>query len=122
VTTLTALPVRRALVEAVRQPLHVHVAVQVLERVLQRHDVHAVALQVAFESKGLKPGYHISGSRVETRRFQAMGQLHPTCTASPRRTTAPSTPAPDVAVQVGFESKGLKPVSHLIGSRVEMYA
>ncbi len=33
------------------------------------------AVQVAFESKGLKPGFHFIGSRVETRRFQAMGQL-----------------------------------------------
>jgi hypothetical protein len=31
-----------------------------------------VAVQVAFESKGLKPGYHFIGSRVETRRFQAL--------------------------------------------------
>jgi hypothetical protein len=31
------------------------------------------AVQVAFESKGLKPGFHFLGSRVETRRFQAMG-------------------------------------------------
>jgi hypothetical protein len=40
---------------------------------------HGVAAQVALESKGLKPGYHIlSGSRVETRRFQAMGKLDST--------------------------------------------
>jgi hypothetical protein len=31
----------------------------------------------------LKPGYHISGSRVKTRRFQARGQLNSTCTAPP---------------------------------------
>jgi hypothetical protein len=29
-----------------------------------------VAVQVAFESKGLKPGFHLIGSRFETRRFQ----------------------------------------------------
>jgi hypothetical protein len=32
----------------------------------------------------LKPGNHLIGSRVETRRFQAMGQLYSTCTAPPR--------------------------------------
>jgi hypothetical protein len=32
-----------------------------------------------FESKGLKPVSHFIGSRVETRRFQAMGQLDSTC-------------------------------------------
>jgi hypothetical protein len=31
----------------------------------------------------LKPDFHTSGSRVETRRFQAMGQLHATCLYSP---------------------------------------
>jgi hypothetical protein len=31
----------------------------------------AVAAQVAFESKGLKPGFHFIGERVETRRFQS---------------------------------------------------
>jgi hypothetical protein len=39
---------------------------------------HRVAVQAAFESKGLKPVFHFSGSRVETGRFQAiyyMGQL-----------------------------------------------
>jgi hypothetical protein len=38
--------------------------------------LRTVAVQAGpFESsKVLKPGYHISGSRVETRRFQAMGQ------------------------------------------------
>ena len=40
-----------------------------------------VAVQVEFGKenfgkKTLKPGFHIIGSRVETRRFQAMGQLH----------------------------------------------
>jgi hypothetical protein len=30
---------------------------------------HDVAVQVEFESKGLKPGNHMSPSRVETRRF-----------------------------------------------------
>jgi hypothetical protein len=32
-----------------------------------------VAVQVAFESKGLKPDFHFIGSRVETGRYQAMG-------------------------------------------------
>jgi hypothetical protein len=43
--------------------------------VRRRHHVEerlAVAVQVDFESKGLKPAYRISGSRVETRRFQAL--------------------------------------------------
>ena len=44
---------------------------------MQRLEVvrQGVAVQVAFESKGLKPGYHVTGSRVETRRFQARGEL-----------------------------------------------
>jgi hypothetical protein len=37
-----------------------------------------VAVQVAFESKGLKTGNHFIGSMVETRRFQAIGQLDST--------------------------------------------
>jgi hypothetical protein len=37
-----------------------------------------VAAQVAFESKGLKPFFHFIGRKVETRRFQAMGQLNST--------------------------------------------
>jgi hypothetical protein len=32
-----------------------------------------VAVQVEFESKGLKPGYHLIGSRVETRRLSRYG-------------------------------------------------
>jgi hypothetical protein len=31
----------------------------------------------------LKPVSHLIGSKVETRRFQAIGQLHSTCTAPP---------------------------------------
>jgi hypothetical protein len=31
----------------------------------------------------LRPVYHLIGWRVETRRFQAMGQLDSTCTAPP---------------------------------------
>ncbi len=44
-------------------------------------ELEATALGVAVqvdpfdEEQILKPGYHVSGSRVETRRFQAMGQL-----------------------------------------------
>jgi hypothetical protein len=44
----------------------------------ERRGAHplAAAVQVdPFESKGLKPGYHVSGARVETRRVQAVGQL-----------------------------------------------
>ena len=43
-----------------------------------------VAAQVAFESKGLKPVFHLIGSRVETGCFQAMDELDSTCTAQPR--------------------------------------
>jgi hypothetical protein len=38
---------------------------------LDEDDNLAVAAQVALESKGLKPGFHFEGSRVETRRLQA---------------------------------------------------
>jgi hypothetical protein len=41
-------------------------------------DVHNVAVQVEFESKILKPGYHLTGSTVETRRFQGMNKLDST--------------------------------------------
>jgi hypothetical protein len=37
-------------------------------------------VQVAFCKQTLKPGFHLIGSRVETGRFQAMGQLHSPCT------------------------------------------
>jgi hypothetical protein len=51
-----------------------------------------------------------------------MRQLDSTCTAPPgpasRRATSEARRR-DVAVQVAIESKGLKPVSHFIGSRVE---
>jgi hypothetical protein len=36
---------------------------------------HGIPAQVEFESQILKPVFHFIGSRVETRRFQAMGQL-----------------------------------------------
>jgi hypothetical protein len=42
-----------------------------------------VAVHVASESKVLKPVALFIGSRVETRGFQAMGQLHSTCTGAP---------------------------------------
>jgi hypothetical protein len=45
------------------------------------HDV--VVQGEFFDGKGLKPGFHLIGSMVETRRFQAMGQLDSTCTAPP---------------------------------------
>jgi hypothetical protein len=38
---------------------------------------------VEFESKVLKPCFRFIGSRFEAGRFQAMGQLHSTCTAAP---------------------------------------
>jgi hypothetical protein len=50
------------------QVLHVERALdlRLRERVRQRLD-RDVAAHVALSSKGLKPGYHISGSRVETK-------------------------------------------------------
>jgi hypothetical protein len=42
-----------------------------------------VVAKLSLKKHMLKPGYHIKGSRVETRCFQAMGQLHSTCTAPP---------------------------------------
>jgi hypothetical protein len=47
--------------------LEVHLVV--LHELVVHH--RGVAVHVAFESKGLKPGYHISGSWFETRRFQS---------------------------------------------------
>jgi hypothetical protein len=50
---------------------------------------HAVAAQVAFGNQTLKPVFHFVGSRLETRRFQAMGQLDSRiCAAPPRRRRA----------------------------------
>jgi hypothetical protein len=47
------------------------------QRSRQFHGAHDVAAQVAFESKGLKPGFHFIGSRVETRRaFKLPGNPH----------------------------------------------
>jgi hypothetical protein len=42
-----------------------------------------VAVQVAFESKGLKSGCHIPGSGVETRRFHAQGKMDSICAVQP---------------------------------------
>jgi hypothetical protein len=66
------------------------------------HVHHAVAVQVAFESKGLKPVFHVSssrgetkpvfhfiGSRVETRRFLAMGQTGFNLYRGPHHALAP---------------------------------
>jgi hypothetical protein len=39
----------------------------------RRRTRRCVAVHVAFESKGLKPGYHITGSRVGTRRLSSYG-------------------------------------------------
>jgi hypothetical protein len=48
--------------------------------------LHGVAVQVAFvKSKGLKSGNHLIGSRLETRPFQAQGQLDSTRTDPPWR-------------------------------------
>jgi hypothetical protein len=92
---------------------------------VQRLEVvrQGVAVQVdPFESKGLKPGYHITGARVETRRFQARGELQYFNALQPHQGVARAEPlvAPGdgarerplvavdariVAVHVEFESK-----------------
>jgi hypothetical protein len=62
--------------------------------------------QVEFESKPLKQGYHISGSRVETRRLSSyMGQLDSrTCAAPPWSAPAKCVSAGKLAdVRVGLD-------------------
>jgi hypothetical protein len=59
---------------------------------------------------------------VETRRFQAMGQLQAvdsTCTAPPGLSAVDNLRHLRVVVQVEFEIKVLKPVFHFTGSRFE---
>jgi hypothetical protein len=56
-------------------------AVALLGEVHARH--RAVAVQVEIESKTLKPGNHMSFSRVESMRFQAQGQVDSTCKVPP---------------------------------------
>jgi hypothetical protein len=63
---------------------------------------HDVAVQVAFESKSLKPGNHLIGSRLKPGAFQLWVKLDSTCTAPPRRGGEAHL---DVAVQVEFESR-----------------
>jgi hypothetical protein len=64
-----------------------------------------VAVQVEFGKQILQPGFDFIGSRFETRRFQAMGQLNSTCTAptGPLRPVGPHRERghrPDVLHQV----------------------
>jgi hypothetical protein len=49
---------------------HGHAHVELLGLALHRH--RAVAVQFELEKQLLKPGFHFTGSRVETGRFQAM--------------------------------------------------
>jgi hypothetical protein len=56
---------------SIPHPRHVPRRQQRDARRVPRHS-HVVAVQVEFESKDLKSGYHIPASRVETRRSQAM--------------------------------------------------
>jgi hypothetical protein len=42
---------------------------------VERAQAQGVAAQVAFEKHILKPGNHFTASKVETKRFQPMGQL-----------------------------------------------
>jgi hypothetical protein len=71
--------------------------------ITRKHSPSCSGTVVAFESKQiLKPGYHISGSRVETRRFQAPeGQLDSPCTAPPLH--APTAPSVKVTSQMRTE-------------------
>jgi hypothetical protein len=73
-------------------------------------------------SKGLKPDFHLIGSRVETRRFHATGQTgFKLYSPPPVLAEALGGAQVDhvVAVQVAFERHVLKPDFHLIGARVE---
>jgi hypothetical protein len=70
---------------------------------------------------GHQPGYHITGSRVGSQgAFQALGGLDSTCT---RPTMVPLASRPRVTrtvqVQVEFARHNLKPGDQFIGSRVE---
>jgi hypothetical protein len=79
--------------QQVRRPFAQGVAVQVVNLKKQR-------LETSF--------FHFSGSRVETRRFQATGQLDSTCTAPTKgdhAVTATPIVLHAVAAQVEFESK-----------------
>jgi hypothetical protein len=63
----------------------------------------------------------MSGSRVETRRFQALWVDWIQVVRNPPRTDALAVayPCRGVALQVAFERQTLKPVFHLIGYRFE---
>ena len=45
---------------------------------VKRLELLVVAVHVAFERHILKPGYHLIGNHLETRRSQAMAQLNST--------------------------------------------
>jgi hypothetical protein len=78
--------------------------------------------QLHFEKATFETSVSLDTLKVETSRFQAMGQLHrPTeHHALHVQTQARGHLHHGVAVQVDpFESKGLKPGFHVIGSRVE---
>jgi hypothetical protein len=53
----------------------------------------------------LTPGYHLIGSRVETRCLSAMGQGESTCLSQAPPGTSAERRYRSVAVQVEFESK-----------------
>jgi hypothetical protein len=104
-----------------------HLAVHGEERLARRrlgrlaaHEVHhfilhdlphlRVAVQAEFESRGLKPVLHYTGSRVETRRLSSYGStgfnLHSLTSAANFVRSFPRV----VALQVAFEKQTLKPV------------
>jgi hypothetical protein len=86
-------------------------------RVVPRVVHHRAAVQVAFvKSKGLKPVFHLIGSRVETRRFRALW-VNCIQLAQPYHHHHPPVVLV-VALQVAFERQIMKPVFHLIGYRL----
>jgi hypothetical protein len=74
------------------------------------------------KSKTLKPGYRVSGSRVESPNQALSGygsQLDSQVVHNPTAVQdEDAVAAHDVAVQVAFERQTLKPIFHLIGYRL----
>jgi hypothetical protein len=79
-----------------------------------------ILVQAAFESKVLKPGNHLIGSRLKPGAFKLWVKLDSSCTC-PTTGTVIDTPirllftCPGAAVQVEFERQTLKPGFHFIG-------
>jgi hypothetical protein len=85
-----------------------------------------VAVQAECKEEILKPpDFYFTGSRVETRRFQATGRLDATCTQPHRERLRVGEcrgtirrRGRAVALQVAFERQILKPGFHYIGYRL----